>query len=267
MYWNVNPEILSLGPIAIRWYGLFFALAFLLGFGIVRWIFRCESKAERDLEPLLFYMLFGTLIGARLGHCFFYDPLYYLSNPLEIIKVWKGGLASHGGAIGVFVALYLYSRNRPDQPYLWLLDRMVIPAALGGALIRIGNFFNSEIIGVPADVAWAIVFAKVDLLPRHPVQLYEATAYVFVFLLLIHIYRHQECKVKPGLLLGLYLVTIFTARFFIELLKIRQAAYGIELPFSVGQWLSLPMIIAGVMLLFLKPEKRRNVCGHCEHGV
>jgi len=254
MYWNVSPEIFRIGPVTIRWYGLFFAMAFLAGFFIMQRIFRREGKPAGDLDALLLYMMAGTLIGARLGHVLFYDPVYYLSHPIEIIKIWKGGLASHGGGIGIFIALYLYVRNRPDQSYFWLLDRMVIPTALAGALIRTGNLFNSEIIGVPASVPWAVVFARVDPLPRHPAQLYEAVAYALIFLLLLGLYRLRQGNVRAGLLLGIFLTAVFTARFIVEFFKVRQAAYGPELTMSVGQWLSVPMIIIGAVLLLRKKK-------------
>ena len=247
--WDVHPELVRFGPVAIRYYSLGFLLTFGMGFHIIRWLFRSEAKPEEDLNSLLNYMVVGTIVGARLGHCLFYDPAFYLSHPLEILKVWHGGLASHGGAIGICVALYLYTRSRPGQPYLWLLDRMVVPTALGGFFIRIGNLFNSEILGTPADVPWAIVFKRIDDVPRHPAQLYESLAYGLIFALLLWVYSGRRSRTPSGLLLGLFLIIVFSFRFFVEFLKIRQAAYGHELPISVGQWLSIPAVILGVLLL------------------
>ena len=143
-------------------------------------------------------MMVGTIAGARLGHCLFYDPAYYLTNPLKILMVWEGGLASHGGAIGILTALFLYSRKRPDQPYLWLLDRMAIVIALAGLFIRVGNFFNSEILGIPADVPWAIIFDRIDSLPRHPAQLYEAIAYGSIFVGLYRLYGKLSARTASG---------------------------------------------------------------------
>ena len=199
---------------------------------------------------LLTHLVLGTLVGARLGHCLFYEPAYYLSHPVDILKIWEGGLASHGGAAGVLIALWLYSRKHSDQSYLWLLDRIAVPAALGGALIRVGNLLNSEILGLPTDVPWAFVFARVDQIPRHPVQLYEAAVYAVTFVTLLIIYRRLRAKTPEGLLLGLLLVAIFTARFFLEFFKERQSAYGEDLPLSVGQWLSVPFVVVGVVLLW-----------------
>lgn len=249
IHWDVSPEILRLGPFVLRWYGVCFALAFLVGYGIMQRVFRNEQKPDRDLDTLLLYLLAGTVIGARLGHCLFYEPAYYLRHPLEILMFWRGGLASHGGAIGIFLALYLYSRRRPDQPYLWLLDRVAVPTALGGSFIRLGNLFNSEILGTPADVPWAFVFTRIDDLPRHPAQLYESVAYLLIFGVLLAVYRKRGSQTPQGLLLGLLLVLVFGARFVIEFVKVRQAAFGEALPLSVGQLLSIPVILLGVFLL------------------
>jgi phosphatidylglycerol---prolipoprotein diacylglyceryl transferase len=250
IYWDVRPELLHLGPLTVRWYGLFFALLFWIGFLIVRWQFQIEHKDENSLNSLLTYLVVGTIVGARLGHCFFYEPGYYLNHPLEILKIWEGGLASHGGALGVLIALYLYSRRHPDQPYCWLLDRIAVPTALGGCMIRLGNLFNSEILGLPTHVPWAFVFERVDLVPRHPVQLYESMAYALIFVFLLLVYRHFRARTPRGLLLGCFLVGVFTARFLLEFLKERQADYGHNLPLSVGQWLSLPFLAAGGVLLW-----------------
>ena len=249
IHWHVSPEILRLGPFALRWYGLCFALAFLLGYFIVQWIYQRELKPERDLDRLLFYLLGGTLIGARLGHCFFYEPAYYLSHPLEILMFWQGGLASHGGLIGILLALYLYSRTRPEQPYGWLVDRIVVPAALGGFFIRLGNLFNSEIIGTPTEVPWAFVFARVDAVPRHPAQLYESIAYAVLFVALLIVYRKRGAQTPRGLLTGLFLVLVFGVRFLVEFVKVRQAAFGEALPLSMGQFLSVPLILIGIILV------------------
>ena len=259
IHWDVSPELLRLGPFALRWYGVCFALGFFLGYFIVRRIFRRENKPERDLDRLLFYMLAGTIVGARLGHCLFYEPAYYLSRPLEVLMFWKGGLASHGGAIGILTALYLYSRSRPEQPYLWLLDRIAVPTALGGCFIRLGNLFNSEILGTLTDVPWAFVFARIDEVPRHPVQLYESIAYAFVFVVLLVVYRKWGDRTPRGLLTGLFLVLVFGARFFIEFVKMLQAAFGEALPLGMGQLLSIPMILAGLVLLWRADRTRRSM--------
>lgn len=249
LHWNVGPELLRIGGFALRWYGLLFAAGFLIGFEIMRRIYRAEGKPEKDLDQLLLWLMAGTVIGARLGHTLIYEPAYYLAHPLKILAVWEGGLASHGGALGVLLAVWLYCRSRPDQPWLWLLDRLSIPVALTGAFIRVGNLFNSEILGSPASVPWAIVFERVDAVPRHPVQLYEAFAYLVIFLVLLALYRREGAASPRGRLFGLFLVGVFGARFLLEFFKLPQAAWEAGLPLSVGQWLSLPLIAAGAWLL------------------
>lgn len=251
MYWDTDPILVDLGFASIKWYGLLFALGFVFGYLIIKRVYTAESKPIEDIDRLFLAMFVSTLIGARLGHCLFYDPVYYLSHPLEIIKFWKGGLASHGGAIGIFFGLYVFARSRESQPYLWLLDRIAIPTALAGCLIRLGNLFNSEIIGEPTNVPWAVIFARVDNLPRHPAQLYESLAYLAIFVILLLVYRRSRAATPHGRLVGLFLVFVFTARFFIEFVKVPQAAFGIDLILSVGQILSIPAIIAGIVLLIV----------------
>lgn len=245
IHWDVSRELVRIGPIALRWYGLAWASAFIVGFFIVRWMYRREQEPEQDLDRLLIYMILGAIIGARLGHCLFYHPGYYLSHPLQVLAIWRGGLASHGGALGILTALYLYSRSRPDQAYLWLLDRIAAPTALGGAFIRLGNLMNSEILGTPTDLPWAVVFLQVDRVPRHPAQVYESLAYAAIFGLLLRIYIRRGPDIPRGLLAGTFLLSVFTARFLIEFVKQRQAPYAAGLPLSVGQLLSLPLIAAG----------------------
>ena len=256
--WDVNPEIFSLGPISVRWYGLLFASSFLIGFQIMTKIFEKENKSEKDLDELLWLMLLGTVLGARLGHCLFYNPGYYLSNPLEILMVWKGGLASHGAIIGISIAMIIYSRKKVGQSFLWILDRVVITVALAGFFIRTGNLMNSEIIGKATDVPWAFQFVRAyvkdPLTPRHPAQLYEALAYLTIFVILFLVYQKSYKKMKEGFLLGLFLVLVFSARFFMEFFKENQSAFEQGMLLNMGQILSIPVILWGIYLL-LKPKK------------
>ncbi len=259
--WDVSPEIFSLGPLSVRWYGLLFALSFLVGYQIMLKIFKNEGKSENDLNDLVMYMILGTVIGARLGHCLFYNPAYYLSDPIEILKVWKGGLASHGAAIGILIALYLYVKRKPHIKYLWLIDRIVIPTALGGSFIRLGNLFNSEIIGMPTEVPWAFVFTSVDAVPRHPAQLYEAIAYLLIFIFMIWYYFKLKGEIRHGYFLGLFLILVFTFRFFVEIIKENQTYFEEGMYFNMGQLLSIPLVIVGGVLVFFSfkktlPEKK-----------
>ncbi|WP_373033361.1 prolipoprotein diacylglyceryl transferase [Sulfurovum sp.] len=244
--WNVNPNILELGPLQLRWYGLLFVGSFFLGLMILTKIYKREGKDPAVLDALLIYVMVGAVLGSRLVHCLFYEPDYYLSNPLEILKVWKGGLASHGGLAGVLIALYIFAK-RHNTPYMWLLSRVAIPGALTAAFVRFGNLFNSEILGLPSDKPWAIIFAKVDMVPRHPVQLYEAFSYLIILVLLVAVYRKVTPAFATKILPGVFLVTLFTARFFLEYTKTRQAAYTTDLPFTTGQMLSIPYIILGIV--------------------
>ena len=248
--WSVSPEIFSAGPVTLRWYGLLFAFGFLAGLLLMQWIFRVEGHSRNDIDRLFQYVVIGSLIGARLGHCLFYDPGYYLAHPVEILKIWEGGLASHGTGIGLLVVLFLYARNTPGQSYLWIMDRLSIATVLAGACIRLGNLFNSEILGKPTDLPWAFIFTRVDHLPRHPVQLYESIAYGLLFLVLLTLYRRKRAKPAPGLLLGVFLTGTFGARFMLEFIKVRQAAFGHDLVFSMGQWLSIPLILWGAWMLY-----------------
>lgn len=258
--WNVSREITSIGPFSLRWYGLLFALAFVFGFIILKKVYKLEKKPQADLEQLSIYVILGTVIGARLGHCLFYDPAYYLSNPLEIIKVWEGGLASHGAAIGILIALNLFAKKKRDQNFFWSLDRLVIVVALGGALIRLGNLFNSEIIGMQTEVPWAFIFTSVDDIPRHPAQLYESIAYFISFGILYSIYMKKRETLKTGFLLGLFLILIFGFRFFVEFIKEDQSAFEAGMILNMGQLLSIPFVIAGFYFMLRKPKtvKQKN---------
>ncbi len=258
IWWTVSPELLRLGPLSIRWYGLLFALAFVLGYVIMQKIYKIEKKPLEDLDKLSIYVIVGTVLGARLGHCLFYDAEYYLSNPLEILKVWQGGLASHGAAIGILTALYIFSKKMKGQNLLWILDRLVIVIALGGALIRLGNLFNSEIFGKPTDVAWAFIFFRVDNIPRHPTQLYEATFYFVSAILLYLNYHNQKSELKLGVNFGLFLILIFGFRIFVEFFKENQSAFEATLPLNMGQLLSIPFVMLGVYYLIRKVNPKKN---------
>ncbi len=250
--WSVSPEIFSIGFISIRWYSLMFMLSFLIGIFIFKWIYKIENKPERDLDELLLYMLVATIVGARLGHCLFYDPGYYLSNPVKILKVWEGGLASHGAAIGILLALYIFTSLKKNYSYLWLVDRIVITVALAGFFIRLGNLFNSEILGKPAELPWSFIFTRVDNIPRHPTQLYEAFAYLIIFYILFSIYKKKKAATEHGLLLGLFLIGIFGFRIVVEFFKENQSAFEAGMLLNMGQLLSIPLVIIGIILVARK---------------
>ena len=256
--WDVTPELLTIGPFSVRWYGLLFAMAFIAGFKIMQWMYKRENKPESDVEQLVIYAIVGTVIGARLGHCLFYNPEYYLANPLEILMVWKGGLASHGTSIGIPIAIYLYTKKKKIN-FLWQMDRVVIVTALGGSLIRLGNLFNSEIIGKAADVPWAFIFTRVDNIPRHPTQLYESLGYLIIFLILFFIYKYKYKQLKDGFIFGLFLILLFTFRIFVEFFKENQSGFEQGMVFNMGQLLSVPFVILGIILIVRSLKKTTSV--------
>lgn len=259
LIWNVDPLFIEFGFLKIRWYGLMFASGFVVSFMTMQWIYRREGKNLEELDTLLWYMAVATIVGARLGHTLLYDPAYYLANPLKILAIWEGGLASHGATLGIILGLYLYSKHSGDG-YLWLLDRVSIPTALAGACIRIGNFFNSEILGTPTDSAWGLVFERIDDLPRHPVQLYEAASYVLIYLLSLLIYRKTCDKPLPGFVFGCFISMLFFARFLLEYFKTEQAMYDNGLMLNTGQLLSIPFVVAGLgFMLWSWRRYQRNL--------
>ncbi|MEL6972817.1 MAG: prolipoprotein diacylglyceryl transferase [Bacteroidota bacterium] len=259
--WNVSPEIVQIGPLSLRWYGLLFALGFLLGLFIVRRMFLAEKAPEEWLDKCFMYMVVGTVIGSRLGHVFFYDWDYYSQHLSEIPQVWKGGLASHGGAMGIVIALWIFSRQVSKKSILWILDKVAVPTALAGCFIRLGNLMNSEILGKPADSdsAWAFIFTRVSNTPRYPAQLFEAIAYIISFGILYYVYWNTDRKEKPGYMLGLFFVLVFGARFYIEYFKASQG--GFETAFgnvlSTGQLLSIPFVLIGLFYMF-RPNPTRH---------
>lgn len=248
--WNVSPTLFSWGPITVRWYGLLFAAGFFQGFIILNWMFRREGKRPEDLDDLFIYVFVGVLVGARLGHCLFYDPGFYFSHPLEILKIWNGGLASHGGGIGVVLAGFYFSRRKKGYTGLWMLDRGSVPLATVAFFIRMGNLFNSEIIGIETTVPWAFVFERIDLLPRHPVQLYEALSYLIISGIMLWSYLRWANRMGDGFLIGIYAILMSSMRFYLEFFKTRQAAYGFDQVLSVGQWLTIPFILVGIFLVY-----------------
>jgi len=249
-HWNADPILFSLGPVSVHWYGLLFAAGFIVGLQIMRWIYAQEGRDQSELDKLFLYILAGTVIGARLGHVLFYAPQYYLQHPLEIVMIWKGGLASHGGTLGIIIAVFIYARHSGHPSGLWILDRFCMTAALGGAFIRIGNFFNSEIIGLPVN--GGVIFDRFDKVPRHPVMLYESAAYLTIFIVMLLVYRRFRNVLKEGQLFGLFLMMLFGARVFLEIFKTRQADYAQAMEFSVGQWLSVPFVLFGLFLVLRK---------------
>ena len=257
IHWDINPEIVNIFGFSLRYYGVFFAGGIALCIFILNRIFKKENIALTKLDTLTSYGVIGIFVGARLGHCLFYNPSYYFSHPLEMlfpIQLAENGeykftgylgLASHGGAAGLIIALILYSK-KTQESILNTLDLIGVVAPLGGCFIRLGNLMNSEMIGFPTTVAWAFVFERVDNLPRHPAQLYEAIAYLFIFFLIFYLYKTKRPKLKNGFFFGFSISLIFVARFFIEFVKERQVAFEEQMPLDLGQLLSIPFVIVGM---------------------
>lgn len=258
--WNPNLEIFRIGNFAIRWYSTCWLIGLALAYFIVKWLYKDQKVKDAYFDPLFIYCFLGILIGARLGHCLFYQPEYFLSSWTHVVEMflpihqmadgsWKftgyEGLASHGGTIGLMVALYLY--NRKTGMNLWhVLDDIAIATPITACFIRLGNLMNSEIIGTPTNVPWAFIFERVDMTPRHPGQLYEAIAYFFFFFVMLHFYKRTSKKVGTGFYFGLCLTLIFTFRFFIEYTKDIQVDFESGMIFNMGQLLSIPFIILGI---------------------
>jgi len=257
IHWNTDPEIINVFGISIRYYGLLFVCGLILSIYILGWIYKRENIPSEHLEKLSIYSMIGILVGARLGHCLFYEPSYYLSHPLEMILpitfppsggvkfIGYQGLASHGGALGELIALYFYSR-KTKHSMIDTIDLTAVVAGLVGVFIRLGNFMNSEIIGMPTTKPWGVIFERVDNLPRHPTQLYEAISYFIIFAIMMILYIKMRDKLKNGFFFGLLLVLIFTARFIIEFVKEDQVGFEDGMTFNMGQLLSLPFILVGI---------------------
>lgn len=262
VHWNVDPVIVNIGSFGLRWYSLGFLFAFLLGYYIYNGFCKREKVDPKYLESLVIYIFLATLIGARLGHCLFYEPDYFLTSEhwLEIIlpfNIQTGrftgyqGLASHGAAIGILLSLWLFYRKYHINLW-WLVDRLVIVVALGGAFIRLGNLFNSEIYGVETSLPWGFVFERNgETVPKHPTQLYEALSYFIIFVVCLCVYRKKEGKLHNGRLFGWWLIALFGVRFLIEFVKEEQVSFEQSMTLDMGQWLSAPFILAGVILVLL----------------
>jgi len=266
--WNPDGIIVDLGFFALRWYSLLFALGFIAGYQVLQHYFKKEGIKQEKLDRLNIYLIIATVVGARLGHCLFYDFEYYSQHitkiflPVQFSPIFQftgfQGLASHGGGIALIIALVMYAR-RERVSLFWVLDVVAIATALVGAFIRLGNLMNSEIIGKPSSVAWAFVFSKIDSLPRHPAQLYEAILYLIIFAILSAI---SQYKPKPqGYIFGLFLTFVFSARFIVEFFKENQSAFEADMFLNMGQWLSTPFIIIGLVLLYAKHKQNTTHTG------
>lgn len=255
--WDIDPIFFHLGSFEVRYYSLCWMAAFLLGVWIMNKMLRKDGVDTKLTDSIFIYTFISTVVGARLGHCLFYEPGYYLSHPWEILYIWQGGLASHGAAIGMFVGLWLLARKKHLQ-LMWLLDRMAVVIPIGGAMIRLGNLFNSEIYGTETSLPWGFIFTlRGETAAMHPTQIYEALIYTAIFLLLLWLFfRKDIAKRYPGFLFGLFLILLFGGRFFIETIKNVQVDFEQGMALNMGQILSIPFILAGAVLVVLALKKR-----------
>ncbi|MDR1980535.1 MAG: prolipoprotein diacylglyceryl transferase [Tannerellaceae bacterium] len=267
--WTADPAIFTIGSREIRWYALAFALGFFIGYKIVARMWKKEGLNQEWLNSLLVYTGFGTVIGARLGHCLFYAPDYYLANPWEILKTWEGGLASHGGTLGIIIAIYFFSRRITHKNMLWTFDKLVVPTGLVAAMIRLGNLMNHEVYGLPTAKAWGFRFIEnlhawkrgaepLFSPPSHPTQLYEAGCYLLTFALCMWLYFKKEAYKREGLIFGIFLICIFGSRFFIEFLKNDQEPFEAGMLLNMGQLLSIPFVLAGCYFVWKAFSKHQS---------
>lgn len=260
--WNVNPEILSIGSISLRWYSILFVSGFVLGWFLFKWFFKREGIPTTLLDPLLYTLLIGTIVGARLGHCLFYQPEYYFGVFVgngtwdgfwEIFKPWKGGLASHGGTIALIFAMIWFARHygrKNNFDFLWILDHLAIAVCFAATFIRLGNLFNSEIYGDVTDLPWGFIFERNDeTMPKHPTQLYEALSYFILGVVLLLIYKYRAAKIYRGTFIGVFFTVLFGMRFIIEFIKEPQVGFENDMVLNMGQWLSIPFVLMGIGLL------------------
>ena len=276
--WNVNPVFFSLGPLTVRWYGFLWAIGIFLALIIVQKLYKNEKLPEAWIDKQFFYVVIGTIVGARLGHCFFYEwhllpqPVVflgitfkygnpYLSHPWKLLYIWQGGLASHGGAIGILIAMYLYHRNVTHRGFIWGLDRLVIGAAATAFCIRLGNLMNSEIYGSATTLPWGFIFVRDgQTAPMHPTQIYEMLYCLVTFLVTWWLYWKKAAYKRTGLILGAFLLIVFGTRFLLEFIKLNQEAFESGMILNMGQILSIPFIVWGIWLIYdsknhIQPEE------------
>lgn len=260
--WNADPVIFSLGPVSVRWYGLAFAVGFIVGYQIVSAMFKHEGAPEKWLGSLLMYVVVATILGARLGHVFFYEWDFYSQHPEKILRIWEGGLASHGGTIANIIALFLWSWLVSKKPASWVFDKIVVAIALVGGLIRLGNLMNSEIYGAATDLPWGFIFVRDgQTVPAHPTQIYEALCYFALFALLMWMYWKKNAEERPWLITGVFFIGIFLPRFLIEYVKNVQVTSEYEMlahyGMNMGQVLSIPFILIGIGLVIYALKRPR----------
>ena len=263
VHWHVNPILFHIGSLEVRWYGLLFVSGFVIGWYLFKWFFTREKVDTKLMDPLLYTLLIATIVGARLGHCIFYQPDYYFGSWQgfwEIFMPWKGGLASHGGAIALLLAMWWFAAHygrKNDFDFLWIMDRLCITVAFAGCMIRLGNLFNSEIYGVATTLPWGFVFERNgETVPKHPTQLYESFSYLIIFAVSLWYYIRKKGQFKTGTIFGWWLVALFGVRLLIEFVKNDQVDFEAGMALNMGQLLSIPFIVGGLVIAWLAAKKK-----------
>ena len=259
------PNLSHIGPLTVRWYGLLWACAIFVAYLIVKKIFKHEGHPDIWMDKIFMYITIGLIVGARLGHCFFYEwqdgTNYYLTHPWALLYIWHGGLSSHGGAIGMLIAAFLYDKKVSKKGFIWLMDRLVIGIALGATCIRLGNLMNSEIYGEVTNLPWGFIFVRnEETLPKHPTQIYEMLYCLVTFAVIWWMYWKKQAGNRNGLILGVAFIGIFVTRFLLEFIKNDQEMFEKNMLLNMGQLLSLPFIIWGIWLIFRALNKKRKLC-------
>lgn len=249
--WDVNPALFHLGSFEVRYYGVLWAVALGISAYIFHHIMIREGLSEKTFDSVFWFGVISTVWGSRLGHCLFYDPGYYLTHPVEILDIRQGGMASHGAAVGLLIGLWLFSRKN-KLPYIWSLDRISIVVAISGVAVRLGNLMNSEIYGTVTSLPWGFIFVRDgETLPKHPTQIYEALCYLVLFVILLWMYYKKDlARRRPGVMFGFFLIILFGTRFLIEFIKNPQVDFEQNMVLNMGQLLSIPFIVAGVVILW-----------------
>lgn len=249
--WDVNPALFHLGSFEVRYYGVLWAVALGISAYIFHHIMIREGLSDKTFDSVFWFGVISTVLGSRLGHCLFYDPGYYLTHPVEILDIRQGGMASHGAAVGLLIGLWLFSRKN-KLPYIWSLDRISIVVAISGVAVRLGNLMNSEIYGTVTSLPWGFIFVRDgETLPKHPTQIYEALCYLVLFVILLWMYYKKDlARRRPGVMFGFFLIILFGTRFLIEFIKNPQVDFEQNMVLNMGQLLSIPFIVAGVVILW-----------------
>jgi prolipoprotein diacylglyceryl transferase len=277
IHWAVDSQLID-GWRTPNLYGLLFVSGIIMGYFVIRKMFKAEQVEDKILDTLVTYMVLATIIGARLGHVLFYGPYWdkiangqivergYFSHPGDIVKIWEGGLASHGAAVAILIALFIFTKKVSKRSYIWILDRIAAPIAIAATFIRLGNLVNHEMVGYVTDVPWAFEFqyyfneaiGNYDPTPRHPAQLYEAICYFISFGVLLYLYWKLKKWQQPGFVFGSFLILIFGSRIICEFFKLGQTARDYTLPLNTGQLLSIPLVFAGIYLIIQATKKSQD---------